>query len=348
MNAIREILQDLERSEAANAGLLLSRYLESFDDNNKEIKSRTSLMNEAVSATVRTKPLYEKGFEKWKNYLGNLPATKTDRMFTQGRMVHGLGSQNVLEAGITLHHLYGTPIIPGSSLKGVASHYCNEVWSLSDERFKEKGEYHNILFGTQESAGHIIFHDGWIIPSSLKTGVKTGLVMDIMTTHHPHYYSGDAAPTDYDSPVPISFLSVHGEFLIAVSCDVQNEMGEKWSELALNLLKETLIQQGVGGKTSSGYGRFCSDGKESSGNSSPGGKADVSFSVNQYNNGDKVLFTRIEDSKKGKPRFQADDGFTGNITSGGVPSVEIGETVTLEIVSVNVKGKNYILKYSEK
>jgi len=348
MDAIREILQNLERSEAANAGLLLSRYLGSFDDDNREIKSRTSLMNEAVTATVRTKSLYEKGFEKWGKYLGNFPATKTDRMFTQGRMVHGLGSQNVLEAGITLHHLYGTPIIPGSSIKGVASHYCDEVWGLSDERFKEKGEYHIILFGTQEDAGHIIFHDGWIVPSSLKTGGRSGLVMDIMTPHHTDYYSGKAAPTDYDSPNPISFLSVTGEFLIAVSCDVEDERGEKWSELALELIKETLIQQGVGGKTSSGYGRFQSGCNESSGNSSSGGNVGVSINVNQYNNGDKVIFTRIENSKKGKPRFQADDGFSGNITSGGVPPVEIGETVTLEIVSVNVKGKNYILKYSEK
>lgn len=35
------------------------------------------------------------------------------------RLVVGLGTDNVLETGITLHHLYGVPIIPGSALKGL-------------------------------------------------------------------------------------------------------------------------------------------------------------------------------------------------------------------------------------
>lgn len=38
---------------------------------------------------------------------------------TQWRMVVGLGGPSVLETAMTLHHLYGFPVIPGSALKGL-------------------------------------------------------------------------------------------------------------------------------------------------------------------------------------------------------------------------------------
>ena len=32
------------------------------------------------------------------------------------------------------------PIIPGSALKGLAAHYCDQVWGPTEEKFKgEKG-----------------------------------------------------------------------------------------------------------------------------------------------------------------------------------------------------------------
>jgi CRISPR type III-B/RAMP module RAMP protein Cmr6 len=299
-------------------------------------------MNEAISASLKAKELYEKGFNKWEKYLQSLPATKSVCMCTQGRIVHGLGSQNVLEAGLTLHHLYGTPIIPGSSLKGLAAHYCDEVWGASEEKFKNQGEYHNILFGSQEDAGHIVFHDAWILPGSIQNGGRSGLVMDVMTPHHGEYYSGKSAPTDYDSPVPVSFLSVTGEFLLSVSCDSEDETGEKWAELALELVKEVLSNWGAGGKTSSGYGRFRAEDRGAKENTAGSAAAIL---VNPHDPGDKAVFTRIDNSKKGKPRFKADDGFTGNITSGAVPDIEIGETVELTILTVNAKNKNYTVKY---
>jgi len=50
----------------------------------------------------------------------------------------------------------------------------------------------------------------------------------------------------------VSFLTVKPglKFLIALSGP------KEWTDLALELLKKALILWGVGGKTSSGYGRF--------------------------------------------------------------------------------------------
>ena len=39
--------------------------------------------------------------------------------YTENRLVIGLGTQSVLETSLTLHRIYGYPIIPGSALKGV-------------------------------------------------------------------------------------------------------------------------------------------------------------------------------------------------------------------------------------
>ena len=81
--------------------------------------------------------------------------------------------------------------------------------------------------------------------------------MDVMTPHHPKWLDGEKPPTDFDSPVPVPFVSVRGKFRVAVSW--HGPMSEKaacWTELGFDLLTEALREWGVGGKTSSGYGRL--------------------------------------------------------------------------------------------
>jgi CRISPR-associated protein Cmr6 len=74
-----------------------------------------------------------------------------------------------------------------------------------------------------------------------------------MTPHHGKYYLTPEAnaPTDFDDPNPVTFLSVTGKFRLAVSC--QNQ---EWADFTLKLLKAALKDWGIGGKTSSGYGRM--------------------------------------------------------------------------------------------
>ena len=90
------------------------------------------------------------------------------------------------------------------------------------------------------------------------------LAQDVITVHQKAYY--DAAgrgrsPNDYDSPVPISFLTVKPgtSFLLAVSGPPERA---DLTELALHLLHAALEDWGIGGKTSSGYGRMTSTGAQ--------------------------------------------------------------------------------------
>jgi CRISPR-associated protein Cmr6 len=174
----------------------------------------------------------------------------------------------VLEVGLRLHHTYGTPVIPGSALKGLAATFCHTSWgqahlSSVDEPvgdFRRGGRYHALLFGTTEASGEIEFHDAWLTPESLGTAFH----LDVMTPHHREWQLDKAAPSDLDSPVPVSFLSVSGMFDVRLSwagpSGVPNAQIDAWTALAMDLVIAALDERGIGGKTRSGYGRLTRTG----------------------------------------------------------------------------------------
>lgn len=236
-------------ANGAHAGAVLSHCLQKQNDDNNA--ARRAVLDQASAATIRARAVYALAFERWR---AGYPVHRT--VETEGRLIAGLGGQSTLETGITLHHTYGTPVIPGTSLKGLASHYCEEVWGVTDARFKKGDKFHHEIFGDQDDAGFVTFHDAWIAPESLKK--DSGLVLDVMTPHHREYYGKAGPPTDFDDPNPVSFLSVTGRFLLIVSCGgiTPDANSKRWAELALELLLAAAADWGVGGKTNSGYGRL--------------------------------------------------------------------------------------------
>jgi CRISPR-associated protein Cmr6 len=201
---------------------------------------------------------------------------------TDWRFIAGLGRKGSLEVGFTFHR-YGFPILPGSSVKGVA-----RAWALlqiaekvdapelkeldgilSADGDKERKKYEDwkakqpvevqkltddfrTIFGTAAAAGRAVFFDA--IPAR-----KPTLELDIMNPHFPDYYQGNQPPTDWQSPVPVYFLTVAAktEFRFAVgwrgSLDTE---GQRLRDLARMWLVEGLTQLGAGAKTSAGYGYF--------------------------------------------------------------------------------------------
>jgi CRISPR-associated protein Cmr6 len=233
----------------------LARYLKEQKEEKEEggttgEEAREALLKSATFAVKKTSSLYSSAFYRRRDILGG--ASRTFEF--SGRIIIGLGASNVLEAGLTLNNVYGTPIIPGCALKGLAAHYCSSVWGGSDQEFKAPtGKYYEFIFGSTEDAGFLTFHDAWITPES----ISDCIVRDVMTPHHGKYYMGvsesgeRSAPTDFDDPVPVTFLSVRGKFEVHVSCDGD---GEQWEKITMSLLEEALSKKGIGGKTSSGYG----------------------------------------------------------------------------------------------
>jgi len=270
---MRQVLIDAlkhQRASGQHSGLLLQRYLfKRATGNGGDPDEKKALLQAAIRAAMDpdVRALYQTAFERWSQSLDKLPhVVKDGNLRTNGRLIVGLGSENVLEAGIRLNHLYGTPIIPGSALKGLAAHYCDWVWGERDDEDnaspeskgwrREKGEYHRLLFGTTDDGGCIVFHDAWLIPGSS----EKPLALDVMTPHHSGWndLKNLAPPTDFDSPTPVPFLSATGAFHVAVSWSgPQHEQAPKWTKLALDLLREALEEWGAGGKTTSGYGRLA-------------------------------------------------------------------------------------------
>lgn len=262
-------LQQDGAQKPAHAGLLLNRYLRVAVKDDAHPAARDDLFELAKEALKSSQALYQRAFERWER------VAKRGRVveihFPQ-RLVIGLGNESPLETGLRLHHTYGVPFLPGAALKGLAAHYCDQVWGLQNEEFKgngvkdrdedgkeycRQGTFHQFIFGAHDDAGHVIFHDAWMKPHN------GSLLADVMTPHHPAYYSANdnAAPADWDSPTPIGFLAVTGKFLLAVECPGEGDdrLRQQWADLALALVKQALTAWGIGGKTSAGYGRLTTE-----------------------------------------------------------------------------------------
>lgn len=179
----------------------------------------------------------------------------------QARLVTGLGSGGPLEIGFRFDRL-GFPILPGSGVKGVARAYAELVEGRDESdpdflavfgRAPKEGE-------SQETAqaGQLVFFDA--IPVD---GLR--LEMDVMTPHYPDYYQGKTPPTPWQSPVPITFLTVAPGTTFAFAVGLRlgvAEPGRRLRALAETWLRKGLAELGFGAKTTSGYGRFAEAAEE--------------------------------------------------------------------------------------
>ncbi len=232
----RQVLDDKVPLVDTNAGLWLDKYLKNNNDDAKK-----NLVYEVVEK-IKLSQEYDKFYQNWEQTLKAHGAV-TRKAKTLGRLAVNLGAEATLENSIALNRTYGVPHIPGSALKGLAANYARNSlagWNKNTQAYKD-------IFGTQDSAGYVNFYDALIDP---KSGL--GLNPDVVTVHHQDYYQKEnVPPADWDSPIPIHFLTASGTFLIALSGPTPRLVDTAYQILGLALLNE-----GIGAKTSSGYGRM--------------------------------------------------------------------------------------------
>ncbi|GAB4403866.1 MAG: hypothetical protein OHK003_31780 [Anaerolineales bacterium] len=248
----RDELQRTTIQQDTHAGLWLDKYLES-----DETGAKDKLVHDVTKAG--TPAIYTDFYKRWRQTLADLCGEANCREAeVLGRMAVNLGSEAVLETSIALHRTYGVPYIPGSALKGLAAHYVTTYYKDDLKKVGDDSawneEMRRYLFGDTTSAGYVTFYDALYVPNTGK-----GLAPDVITVHHPDYYQGkkpdylngkEAPPADWDSPVPIPFITATGRFLIALSGP------EEWVQAAFKILQLALEREGIGAKTSSGYGRL--------------------------------------------------------------------------------------------
>lgn len=260
---IQRIIGENFNPRNVNASLWLDKFIfESIEKgksedsykpgNNKDETAKSALVNQVVK--IPTPTIYEKFFnETWLPGLKNYGA-KCRKAKVKNRLAINLGAESVLETNICLHRVFGTPFIPGSALKGLVAHFLQNYGGEDWKAIGENNINYKTIFGNQDSAGFITFHDALHVP---KTGFSgRSLYADIMTTHHSEYYAKNnrtSPPADWDSPNPVPFISATGDFLIALSGP------SDWVGLTYQILGYALQDEGVGAKTSSGYGRMILD-----------------------------------------------------------------------------------------
>ncbi len=236
---------------SANAGLLLRRGLTEYEaaqseaDGSKGGGKKQALI--AKIAGIEPCKLYKTAFDRWEKAIAsNGMRFVRFRADLIGRLYIGLSRENGLETGISVHHAYGMPLIPGSAVKGLAR-------SIARTMLKQHADAITWLFGNEhdvddpeaQEAGSIVFHDAWWIPDDKP------FVEEIVTPHHSGYYAEGKAPaTDFDSPIPAPQIAARGSFLFVL------EGEPRWCNLARDLLEHGLQERGIGAKTTSGYGLF--------------------------------------------------------------------------------------------
>lgn len=239
-----------------------------------------------------------------KKALWNLPnemvsGTRELPLKLEGRLALHLAGGILENAGICIHPHFNCPYIPGSGVKGVARHAAWLRWkssksvedamkvawvfgfptgdskprkgsgSRSDdeylddflksnrpELFGEKGKYATF-------AGMVAF-----LPAMPVEG-KYRAVTDIVTCHHPKYYTGrKARATDDESPNPQFFPVIErGSLFRFLLKPVRTSVADDMPKLdavmdwAVDFLREGMTLLGAGAKTSAGYGWFSVDEK---------------------------------------------------------------------------------------
>lgn len=261
----RAALVGVQATATTHAGLWFDKFFTALEESATPQDDQRKWELAEVVAALPVPEEYAAWYERWKTALATqtLLAQTEDYDVVQqpfgvrGRMVIGLGADAPLENSITLHRTYGVPYIPGSALKGLAAGYAYNRLAPGDwradpgskpDRKGNHSEFYRTLFGTTDEAGFVTFFDALYIPGSAEA--DRPLRLDVLTVHHQDYYQGNAPPADWDSPIPVPFLSAVGSYLVALA-------GPKlWLGVTLNLLTLALLDAGIGAKTSSGYGRM--------------------------------------------------------------------------------------------
>ena len=246
----RNSLANVNPEKDTHAGLWLDKYLKDDSQN-----AKPELVKQVTD--IETSEIYKRFFRRWQNTLTKLGAEPYYYRVI-GRLAINLGADGVLETSIALHRTYGVPYIPGSALKGLAAHYVKTYLKDDPAWWENDSEMYRYLFGDTGAAGYVTFYDALLVPDDRR---KHPLKPDVITVHHPHYYQGTkpdyysndiqlAPPADWDSPTPIPLITATGVFLIALSGP------PNWVQAASDILELALEREGIGAKTSSGYGRM--------------------------------------------------------------------------------------------
>lgn len=173
-------------------------------------------------------------------------------------------------AGLCLHPHFGYPYIPGSAVKGVARHAAWCAWHEAEGESKEAlARQMATVFGYPTGDKGLDAYLKGLTCDATRGGCvaffaavpdgKADLVTDIVNCHHMKYYGDDnqsAVATDDEAPNPQFFPVVEAGATFLFTLAPLRGAGEAELKFAKEYLIKALTENGVGAKTSAGYGWF--------------------------------------------------------------------------------------------
>jgi CRISPR-associated protein Cmr6 len=280
LHALRsKIGRNMEQGEYAIAphqiGLSYDAFTPPLNAGKINTQQREAWLNECQEISIS--PEYWTFFERWKGSFKGAECRLQEIVLTS-RLLMGHGNPSGADVGLTAHRIWGAPMIPGSSLKGLLANYVDAVYGPGPDGDQPEerqhwsgvqwqgrrivgapGKHYARIFGSPsvegeqkaEHGGLLEFQDALYVPNSAPS--NRPFAVDVLTVHQKPYYDnkGEKPPTDWYSPVPVSFITVKPgvKLLLALTGPAD------WTDLAMQLLIEALGYWGAGGKTAAGYGR---------------------------------------------------------------------------------------------
>ncbi|HZV49121.1 MAG TPA: type III-B CRISPR module RAMP protein Cmr6 [Candidatus Dormibacteraeota bacterium] len=217
---MREVLRRLDLSRLENVSLGYDAWAPVGEDGKVPERERPQWL--ARLADLPVSPDYRHAFERWRSSFTR-PGDRLREVTLAGRLLIGHGNPSAAEVGLTVHHPWGVPVVPGSALKGLLAHYVEAVygpenpdpppWEQSgEERERARyqgvtwegrrirrgpGEWYRRLFGAPEAD-----EDGIYEEHGLGHGASRGEVV----FHDALYVPGSAGE---DRPYAVDVLTVH-------------------------------------------------------------------------------------------------------------------------------------------
>lgn len=245
----------------------------------------------AAIANIVVAPDYARSFDRWKSSF-TAEGDRVVELALTSRLLVGHGNTSATSVGITVHHTWGVPFIPGSALKGLVAHYVEATYGPADpdkmqweqqgeERERARyqgvtwkgsriergpGEIYRALFGAPDASD-----DEAMRAHGLDAGATAGRVTfhdalyvpdisandkpfaaDVLTVHQKGYYDSSGKSAPNDYDGPNPVAFV----TVRPKCRMLLALSgpSEWTALAAQLLADALQSWGVGGKTAAGYG----------------------------------------------------------------------------------------------
>lgn len=366
---MRDVLRSVGTPE--HVGLAYDTWAPVGDDGKVPDNERAQWL--ANVATMAVAPDYSKAFQRWKNSFF-APGDRVFELALASRLLIGHGNASATDVGLTVHHTWGVPVIPGSALKGLLAHYVDAVYGPDDPDRKPweqegdqrtradfqgptwrgrriqrgPGAVYRALFGAPDAEDDEVMRE-----RDLEAGASAGLVTfydalyvpeggdhkpfaaDVLTVHQKDYYDSSGGSWPNDYDSPKPIAFLTVRPGARFLFALSGPAD--WTELAERLLRDALARWGIGGKTSAGYGRLAAQDRSSS----VMHRAATPSSGALPKPGDRVEAALLEErTKKGgwKARHEP-SGLAGPVqNTGDVPATaKAGDRLTLVVASVTAR-----------